>query len=101
MNVDSHNLYGVGKASDYQAQPQKYTGRTETVVDKLEVPELILGGQRVVKADGGLKFTLIWAQKNKLLALGCNRYGQCGQNKSKIPEIKLPTVIPFLSEIDD
>jgi alpha-tubulin suppressor-like RCC1 family protein len=51
----------------------------------------------VRKAAGGLKFTLVWADSNRLLAVGSNRFGQCGQNSFRVPEVKQLTQIgcPF------
>lgn len=49
------------------------------------------------KAAGGLKFTLVWADSNRLLAVGSNRFGQCGQNSFRVPDVKQLTPIscPF------
>ena len=46
-----------------------------------------------MKATGGLKFSLIWVQGNRLLAMGDNKFGQCGQNNILMPEVKKPTEI--------
>lgn len=48
-------------------------------------------GEKVVKATGGLKFSLVWTGKNKVYAMGDNRFGQCGQNNILYPEVKVLT----------
>ena len=52
------------------------------------------------KAAGGLKFTLVWLDQNRLLAVGSNRFGQCGQNSIRVPDVKQLTAIncPFERE---
>jgi len=42
-----------------------------------------------------LKFSLAWAEKNRLFAVGNNRFGQCGQNYIKNVEIKEMKEIDF------
>ena len=56
---------------------------------------MIVKGEKVIKAAGGLKFSLIWIHPNKLLAMGDNKFGQCGQNNILMPEVKEPTEIIF------
>lgn len=46
-----------------------------------------------MKATGGLKFSLVWTDKNKLYAMGDNKFGQCGQNNITTPEVKKLTEI--------
>lgn len=92
--TDADNLYGCGKASDYQVQPVKYAERGE-LAEKFEQPEAMLKGERVRKATGGLKFSLVWADRNRLLAVGSNRFGQCGQNNLRVPEVKQLTPVSF------
>ena len=86
-DVDNFNVYGCGKASEYQIQSMKHAERKE-IVDKIENPEVILKGEKVRKVAGGLKFSLFWLEGNKLMAVGSNRFGQCGQNFLKLPEVK-------------
>ncbi len=52
-------------------------------------------GETIRKAVGGLKFSLIWADKNKIYAVGDNRFGQCGQNNMLQPEVKKLTEVLF------
>jgi alpha-tubulin suppressor-like RCC1 family protein len=85
-------LYGCGKASEYQIQPIKYLEKNE-IADKIENPEPIMKGEKLRKATGGLKFSLVWADKNKLYAVGSNKFGQCGQNNIRFPEVKQLTPI--------
>lgn len=78
-NQGYNNLYGCGKASDYQIQPIKYK-KNNDLTDKIENPEMILKDEKIIKATGGLKFSLIWCENNRLFAMGDNKFGQCGQN---------------------
>lgn len=55
-------------------------------------------GEKIRKAAGGLKFSLIWIDKNELLAVGHNKFGQCGQNYIKYPEVNKLTPISFTWE---
>lgn len=55
----------------------------------------------MIKTAGGLKFSLIWVHPNKLLAMGDNKFGQCGQSNILMPEIKEPTDIPFAWDDDE
>ena len=75
-----------GKASDYQIQSARYTQENQ-LSDKVEVPSLIKGAS-VVKAAGGLKFSLLWTEGNRLFTMGDNKFGQCGQNYILMPEVK-------------
>lgn len=93
------NLYGCGKASDYQIQAIRYTEKDE-LVDKIEQPEALMKGEGIRKAAGGLKFSLVWADHNRLFAVGSNRFGQCGQNSLRIPDVKKLTAISFQWEKD-
>ena len=36
-----------------------------------------------------------WSQKNKIYAVGDNRFGQCGQNNILYPEVKKLTEVLF------
>ena len=54
-----------------------------------------------MKAAGGLKFTLIWTSKDKLYAMGDNKFGQCGQNNILHPEVKKLTEVLFEWERDE
>ena len=42
-------------------------------------------GQKVIKASGGLKFSLVWTAGDKIYAMGDNKFGQCGQNNILVP----------------
>jgi alpha-tubulin suppressor-like RCC1 family protein len=48
---------------------------------------LILKGHKALKVQGGHKFSMIWADQNKIFTLGNNKFGQCGFNNFKIPEV--------------
>ena len=52
-------------------------------------------GEKVLKAAGGIKFSLVWTNRNKLYAMGSNRFGQCGQNNILMPDVKVLTEILF------
>ena len=80
-------MYGCGKASDYQIQPLRYA-KTEQLSDKIELPDLILKGEKVIKATGGLKFSLVWTAGDKIYAMGDNKFGQCGQSNIEESEVK-------------
>lgn len=54
-------------------------------MDKIETPEVILKGEKVRKVAGGLKFSLFWLMGNRLMAVGSNKFGQCGQNFIRCP----------------
>lgn len=41
--------------------------------------------ERVRKVAGGLKFSLLWLEGNRLMAVGSNKFGQCGQNFIRCP----------------
>ena len=58
----------------------------------MEVPSLIKGAS-VVKAAGGLKFSLLWTEGNRLFTMGDNKFGQCGQNYILMPEVKRLTEV--------
>lgn len=77
-------MYGCGKASEYQIQSMRHAERKE-IVDKIETPEVILKSERVRKVAGGLKFSLLWLEGNRLMAVGSNKFGQCGQNFIRCP----------------
>jgi len=55
----------------------------------------MMRGETIRKAVGGLKFSLIWTDKNKIYAVGDNRFGQCGQNNILYPEVKSLTEVLF------
>lgn len=46
---------------------------------------MILKDEKVIKATGGLKFSLVWAENNRVFAMGDNKFGQCGQNNILYP----------------
>lgn len=52
------------------------------------MPDAILKGEKVIKATGGLKFTLVWTEGDKIYAMGDNKFGQCGQSNIEEPEVK-------------
>lgn len=58
-------------------------------------------GEKVRKAAGGLKFSLVWADHNRLFAVGSNRFGQCGQSNHRMPDVKKLTPISFQCEKDE
>lgn len=43
LNLDNGNLYGCGKASDYQIQPMIFAAKNE-LTDKIEIPEAMMKG---------------------------------------------------------
>lgn len=62
---------------------------------------MLMKGEKVVKACGGLKFSLVWTAGDRLYAMGDNKFGQCGQNNILLPEVKKLTEIVFEWQKDE
>lgn len=63
--------------------------------DIIQIPTLIYSKRRVVKAACGHKHTILLTEDGKLLGLGDNTFGQCGQKISPLKVVYNVTEIFF------